>query len=75
MKRTRQFYADGLGFGVDWEHRFEPSFPVFAQLTRTRNGTIILSAPHSLSRALFGLRPLHQPFAADRVDLPHHRRT
>jgi uncharacterized glyoxalase superfamily protein PhnB len=33
-ERTRAFYADGLGFTVDWEHRFEPGFPVFAQLTR-----------------------------------------
>jgi len=32
--RTRAFYVDGLGFTVDWEHRFEPGFPVFAQLTR-----------------------------------------
>jgi catechol 2,3-dioxygenase-like lactoylglutathione lyase family enzyme len=32
--RTRKFYVDGLGFMVDWEHRFEPGFPVFAQLTR-----------------------------------------
>ena len=33
-KRTRAFYVDGLGFGVDWEHRFEPGLPVFASLTR-----------------------------------------
>jgi catechol 2,3-dioxygenase-like lactoylglutathione lyase family enzyme len=33
-QRTRAFYVDGLGFAVDWEHRFEPGFPVFAQLTR-----------------------------------------
>lgn len=33
-KRTRAFYEDGLGFTVDWEHRFKPGFPVFAQLTR-----------------------------------------
>ena len=32
--RSRTFYVDGLGFTVDWEHRFEPGFPVFAQLTR-----------------------------------------
>jgi catechol 2,3-dioxygenase-like lactoylglutathione lyase family enzyme len=32
--RSRAFYVDGLGFSVDWEHRFEPGFPVFAQLTR-----------------------------------------
>src|SRR6266540_1348392 len=33
-KRTRAFFVDGLGFTVDWEHRFEPGLPVFAQLTR-----------------------------------------
>jgi catechol 2,3-dioxygenase-like lactoylglutathione lyase family enzyme len=33
-ERTRRFYVDGLGFGVDWEHRYEPGFPVFAQVTR-----------------------------------------
>jgi uncharacterized glyoxalase superfamily protein PhnB len=32
-RRSQAFYTDGLGFGVDWEHRFEPGFPVFAQLT------------------------------------------
>lgn len=32
--RSRAFYVDGLGFRVDWEHRFEPGMPVFAQLTR-----------------------------------------
>ena len=33
-KRSHQFYVEGLGFTVDWEHRFEPGFPVFTQLTR-----------------------------------------
>ena len=33
-RRTQLFYVDGLGFKIDWEHRFEPGFPVFAQLTR-----------------------------------------
>jgi len=33
-EKTRAFYVEGLGFSVDWEHRFEPGFPVFAQLTR-----------------------------------------
>ena len=32
--RTHAFYTEGLGFEVDWEHRFEPGFPVFTQLTR-----------------------------------------
>jgi len=33
-ERSLRFYVDGLGFTVDWEHRFEPGFPLFAQLTR-----------------------------------------
>ncbi len=33
-KRSRAFYVGGLGFTADWEHRFEPGFPVFAQVTR-----------------------------------------
>lgn len=33
-ERSRAFYVEGLGFHVDWEHRFEPGFPIFAQLTR-----------------------------------------
>jgi uncharacterized protein len=32
--RTRAFYEDGLGFHVQWKHRFEPGFPVFAQVSR-----------------------------------------
>ena len=33
-QRSLAFYVDGLGFNVDWEHRFEPGLPVFMQLTR-----------------------------------------
>ena len=33
-RRSIRFYVDGLGFKIDWEHRFEPGFPVFMQLTR-----------------------------------------
>jgi catechol 2,3-dioxygenase-like lactoylglutathione lyase family enzyme len=32
--RTRAFYESGLGFRVMWEHRFEPGFPVFAEVSR-----------------------------------------
>ena len=32
--RSRAFYVDGLGFKVDWEHRFKPGFPVFTQVSR-----------------------------------------
>jgi len=33
-RRSISFYVRGLGFKIDWEHRFEPGFPVFMQLTR-----------------------------------------
>ena len=31
---SKRFYAEGLGFQVEWEHQFEPGLPVFAQLSR-----------------------------------------
>jgi len=43
--RSRAFYVDGLGFTVDWEHRFEAGFPVFAQLTR--DGMSIFLTEHA----------------------------
>lgn len=33
-EKSRAFYVEGLGFHVDWEHRFEPHLPVFMQVTR-----------------------------------------
>ncbi len=32
--RSKAFYVEGLGFQIDWEHRFEPHFPVFMQVSR-----------------------------------------
>ncbi len=31
---SKKFYSDGLGFQIDWEHRFKPGFPVFMQVSR-----------------------------------------
>ncbi len=28
------FYVDFLGFTIDWEHRFEPTLPVYIQVSR-----------------------------------------
>lgn len=39
------FYVDQLGFTIDWEHRFEPGFPLFVQLTR--EGQTIFLSEHS----------------------------
>ena len=31
---ARSFYLDYLGFGVEWEHRFEPDMPLYARISR-----------------------------------------
>lgn len=33
-KKAFEFYIDGLGFNLDWEHRFGPSEPVYMQISR-----------------------------------------
>lgn len=33
-KKSKAFYVEGMGFQIDWEHRFEPDFPVFVQITK-----------------------------------------
>ena len=32
---TLEFYCNYLGFTKDWEHRFEPGFPLYAQVSRS----------------------------------------
>jgi len=34
MEKAREFYLDFLGFKVDWEHRFDPTAPVYMQVSR-----------------------------------------
>lgn len=43
--RSKAFYVDGLGFQFDWEHRFEPHFPVFMQVSR--DGMAIFLTEHT----------------------------
>ena len=33
-ERSKTYYVEKLGFGVEWEHRFEPRFPVFMSVVR-----------------------------------------
>ena len=33
-EKSKAFYLQGLGFTLDWEHRFQPDFPVFMSITR-----------------------------------------
>jgi hypothetical protein len=32
---AEEFYLDYLGFVTDWEHRFGPDFPRYAQISRS----------------------------------------
>jgi catechol 2,3-dioxygenase-like lactoylglutathione lyase family enzyme len=34
VEKAREFYLDFLGFRVDWEHRFEPSLPLYMQVSK-----------------------------------------
>ncbi len=40
---AQEFYTGWLGFRVDWAHRFEPTFPVYLQVSRD-GATLHLSA-------------------------------
>jgi uncharacterized glyoxalase superfamily protein PhnB len=31
--KAREFYLEFLGFKLDWEHRFEPGFPLYMQVS------------------------------------------
>lgn len=42
--RAREFYVDFLGFGIDWEHRFEPGLPLYMQISR--DGCVIHLSGH-----------------------------
>ena len=33
-ERSKTYYVTTLGFAVEWEHRFEPHFPVFMSVVR-----------------------------------------
>ena len=39
VAKAREFYVDFLGFAWDWEHRFEPGLPLYAQVSR---GALVL---------------------------------
>jgi catechol 2,3-dioxygenase-like lactoylglutathione lyase family enzyme len=44
-RNSLQFYVGGLGFTVDWQHQFEPGFPLFLQVTRS--GQTIFLTEHT----------------------------
>lgn len=44
-ERSLAFYVGQLGFVVDWEHQFEPGYPLFFQITR--EGQTIFLTEHT----------------------------
>src|SRR5688572_18258839 len=57
--RSKAFFVDGLGFRVDWEHRFEPGFPVFVKVSR--DGLAFYLSEHSGDCQVGGLIHLYVP--------------
>jgi catechol 2,3-dioxygenase-like lactoylglutathione lyase family enzyme len=57
--RSKAFYTDGLGFRIDWEHRFEPHFPVFMQVSR--DGMAFFLTEHAGDCPVGGLVHLYVP--------------
>ena len=35
VAKAKEFYVDFLGFTLDWEHRYEPGLPLYAQVSRS----------------------------------------
>ena len=63
--RSRAFYVDGLGFRVDWTHRFEAHLPALLQLSR--DGMTLYLSQHVMDCAIGGLVHLF----VDSVDAWH----
>jgi catechol 2,3-dioxygenase-like lactoylglutathione lyase family enzyme len=68
--KAREFYLDFLGFTVDWEHRFEPTAPLYLQI---RRGDLILHLSEhygdatpgmSVFARVHGIDELHQELLA-----------
>ena len=57
--KSKAFYVDGLGFQIDWEHRFKPDFPVFMQVSR--DGLAFFLTEHKGDCPTGGLVHLYVP--------------
>ncbi len=54
-----RFYTKGLGFEVEWKHRFEPDFPVFVSINR--DGMRIFLTEHTGDCQVGGLVHFYIP--------------
>jgi catechol 2,3-dioxygenase-like lactoylglutathione lyase family enzyme len=64
--RSKAFYVERLGFELEWEHRFEPHFPVFMSVVR--DGMRLYLSEHAGDCQVGGL--VH--FVIGDVDAWHH---
>lgn len=70
VAKAREFYLDFLGMSWDWEHRFGPDAPVFAQVSR--GGLLLFLSEHfgdgtpgtKLMLRMTGLNALHAELTA-----------
>ena len=44
VEKAREFYLDYAGFHLDWEHRFDPTAPLYMQISR--DGLVIHLSEH-----------------------------
>ncbi|WP_414155631.1 glyoxalase superfamily protein [Pseudomonas sp. BNK-43-a] len=44
VDKAKEFYLDFLGFSLEWEHRFAPDLPLYAQIHR--DGLILHLSEH-----------------------------
>ena len=44
VAKAKEFYVDYLGFGLDWEHHFEPGMPSYMQVSR--DGLVLHLSEH-----------------------------
>ena len=73
-EKAKEFYLDFLGFKLDWEHRFEANFPLYAQVSRS-GLTLHLSEHHgdatpgsTVFVRMEGIDALHQELTGKRAD-------
>lgn len=44
IEKAREFYLDYAGFHLDWEHRFDPTAPLYMQISR--DGLVLHLSEH-----------------------------
>jgi len=76
VAKAKEFYLDFLGFTLDWEHRFEPGLPLYAQVSRSgaklhlsehygdgTPGSVVYIAVENIPEFLRELHDKRAPFA------------